>query len=94
MQKNQYIKNIIQRYRNISGDNGKYIEFILNKKSLNEPLTIKQSDIAQFSNIYVISSENIKTHDIILPAEKYFYFKNQLEHFYDIIYDIGSLYII
>ena len=90
--KNEYIKNIIQRYRNISGDNDKKIEFILNQKSLNDSLTIKQSDITQFSNIYVISSENIKNHDIALPAEKYFYYKNQLEHFYDIIIDIDSLY--
>ena len=26
--KNEYIKNIIQRYRNISGDNDKKVEFI------------------------------------------------------------------
>ena len=90
--KNEYIKNIIQRYRNISGDNDKKIEFLLNQKSLNDSLTIKRSDITQFSNIYVISSENIKNHDIALPAEKYFYYKNQLEHFYDIIIDIDSLY--
>ena len=92
MQKNEYIKNIIQRYRNISGDNDKNIEFILNQKSWNDSLTIKKSDITQFSNIYAISSENIKNNDITLPAEKYFYYKNHLEHFYDIIIDIDSLY--
>lgn len=92
MQKYEYIKNIIQRYINISCYNDKNIEFILNQKSWNDSLTIKQSDITQFSNIYVISSENIKNHDITLPAEKYFYYKNQLEHFYDIIIDIYSLY--
>ena len=27
-----------------------------------------------------------------MPAEKYFYYKNHLEHFYDIIIDIDSLY--
>ena len=92
MQKNEYIKNIIQRYRNISSYNDKNIEFILNQKSWNDSLTIKKSDITQFSNIYAISSENIKNNDITLPAEKYFYYKNQLEHFYDIIIDIDSLY--
>ena len=42
MQKYEYIKNIIQRYRNISGDNDKNIELILNQKSLNNSLTIKK----------------------------------------------------
>ena len=88
----EYIKNIIQRYRNISCYNDKNIEFILNQKSWNDSLTIKKLDITQFSNIYAISSVNIKNNDITLPAEKYFYYKNQLEHFYDIIIDIYSLY--
>ena len=72
MQKNEYIKNIIQRYRNISGDSDKNIEFILNQKSLNDSLTIKKSGIIQFSNIYVISSENIKNHDITLLVQNIF----------------------
>ena len=89
--KNEYIKDIIIKYRKISDDHENFEEFILNSKALNDSLTIGQSDIVQFSNIYVIPFQNKNFYNSSLPIDNYFYFKKYIGHLYDIIIKINSL---
>ena len=54
------IANVIDKYRNKSGDYNPYKRFIFNSKDLSQELTVNEVGISNNSNIFIINSSNIK----------------------------------
>ncbi len=57
---NEKVSDLIQRYRDKSGDNDKTKKFIYNAKSLSEEMTVEQAGITKNSNIFVVAMKGIK----------------------------------
>ena len=56
---NEKISDIIQKYREKSGDNDQSLKFIYNSYKLNPELTVKQADLLNNSNVFVIVTQGI-----------------------------------
>ena len=54
------VSDTIDRYRSNSGNFDPDKEFIFNEKPLNPDLTLSEAGISNYSNIYVVSTKNIK----------------------------------
>ena len=54
------VSEVVQRYRDQTGDYDKSKKFIYNAKSLNFELTVKQHGITNNGNIFVITTKGIK----------------------------------
>ena len=56
---NEKISDVIQKYREKSGDNDQSLKFIYNSYKLNPELTVKQADLLNNSNVFVIVTQGI-----------------------------------
>ena len=54
------IANVIDKYRNKSGDYNPYKRFIFNSKDLPQELTVNEVGISNNSNVFIINTSNIK----------------------------------
>ena len=54
------ISNVIDKYRNKSGDYNPYKRFIFNSKDLPQELTVNEVGISNNSNVFIITTSNIK----------------------------------
>ena len=54
------VSDLIQKYRNKTGDNNTTKKFIYNAKNLEKNITVKQAGISNNANIFVVSTQGIK----------------------------------
>ena len=54
------VSDLIQRYRNISGDSDCSKKFIFNAKNLNEYLTVSETELSENAIIFVVPTNRIK----------------------------------
>jgi len=59
-QLNEKVSDLIQRYREKSGDRDQSKKFIFNAKNLNQSLTIGEAGISNDGNIFVVTTLGIK----------------------------------
>ena len=57
---NEKVSDLIQRYRDKSGDNDPTKKFIFNAKNLPKDKTISEAGIYNNSNIFVVTTKGIK----------------------------------
>ena len=58
--KSDKVSDLIQRYRNISGDSDCSKKFIFNAKNLNEYLTVSETELSENAIIFVVPTNRIK----------------------------------
>ena len=56
----ELVSDIIQKYRNKTGDKDESKKFIFNAKQLNSSLTVKMAGITDNSNIFVVTTKGDK----------------------------------
>ena len=58
--KSEKVSDLIQKYRNKSGDSDCFKKFIFNGKQLNGYLTVSEAGLSENANIFVVNTKGIK----------------------------------